>query len=269
MKLLNRIRHHWRLSQIEKELTEEIDHHRTMRGDDQAMGDMDQALRDAAGVWRRPWWRLAWVDGLGRLRYAPRWFARRFWNLPDRAVSFIEALGSVAFIAVLFGWRWLTGTPLTTRGALFLSAFYILCSMLQGMAQGLAGAVLRPKVKPERVFAEDPKAVLELAKLTGYESIQPFNRYRGKWMTLAGEFEGLAESFQGDAIHVSLRIEDGRRINLRFGFDQRERLQALQPGQRIAAIGEIEHESFELGLDNCELVGVEPLRLARRLSFAV
>jgi hypothetical protein len=261
MKLLKRIRHHWRLAQIERELTEEIEHHRAMRSDDQAMGDLDQALREAAGVWRWPWW-----DRLGRLRYAPRWIARRFWNRGE-AASLIEGIGSCMFMAVLFGWRWLTGTPLTTRSAVVLSAFYILCSMLQGAATGLVKAVLGAKAKPERVFVEDPEAVLELAKLTGYESIRPFNRFLGKWMTLVGEFEGRAQSLDGKAIHVSLLLEDGRRLNLRFGLDQRESLEPVQPGQRVTAIGEIDHDHFELRLLNCELARVEPLRPAPRLTL--
>lgn len=261
MKLLTWIRHHWRLAQIERELTEEMEHHRAMSGDDRAMGDMDQALREAAGVWRWPWW-----DRLGRLRSAPRWFARRFWNRGDKADSFIVGLGSCLFTAVLLGWRWLTGTPLTTRSALFLSAFYIFCAMLQGILAGFVKAVLRPKDKPKRVFVTDSEAVLELAKLTGYESIRPFNRYRGKWMTLAGEFDGLAESLDGKAIHVSVRLDDGRQLNLSFERDQKDSLQPPQPGQRITAIGEIEQVSFELRTQHCELVRVEPLRAAPRLT---
>lgn len=267
MKLLNRLRHIWRLAQIEKELTEEIEHHRAMSGG-QDMGDMEQALREAAGVWRWPWW-----DRLGRLRAAPRWFARRYWNLPDRAASFVEGLGSTAFLAVLFGWKWLTGTPLTTRGALWLGALYLFGSVLQGVVSGLLKGALRAKVKSKREFVKNPEAVLELAKLTGYESIQPFNRYRGKWMTVTGEFEGFTESFEGDAIHASLRLEDGRRLILCFGLDQRESLEPLQPGQRITAIGEIERAylqraCFELRPQHCELVRVEPLRLTPRLTLA-
>ncbi len=262
MKLLNRILHLGRLQQIEKELTEEMDLHRGMSGDP-AMGDIDRALREATGVWRWPWW-----DRLGRLRSAPRWFVRRFWKLPDRAVSFIEGLGSVAFMAVLFGWRWLTGKPLTTRGALWLAAFYIFWSLLQAVVSGCVRGVLAAKVETQRKFVKDPEAVLELAKLTGYESIQPLNRYRGKWMTISGEYEGFTESFERDVIHASVRLEDGRRLILRFNRDQRESLEPLQPGQRITAIGEIEQVRFELRPQNCELVRVEPLRPAPRLTLA-
>ena len=267
MKLVKRIRHFWRLSQIERELTEEIDHHRSISGD-QAMGDIDQALREATAVWRWRWW-----DRLGHLRFALRWIVRKFWNRPDKALSFIEELGSLAFAAVLFGWRWLTGTQLTFRTGLLLGTLWVFLAMIQGFITGVARTLLGEKVKSKREFVKDPDGVLQLARLTGYESIRPFNRYRGKWMTVAGEFEGFTESFERNALHVSVRLEDGRRLVLRFDRDQREAFDPVRSGQRITAIGEIEQAYvqrayFELQPQHCELVRVEPLRLTSRLTLA-
>ena len=58
-----------------------------------------------------------------------------------------------------------------------------------------------------------------------------------------------------------------RRLNLSFDRSARDSLQTIQPGQRITAIGEIERVSFQLRPQHCELVRVEPLRAAPRLTL--
>jgi len=120
----------------------------------------------------------------------------------------------------------------------------------------------------ERAFVEDPEALLELAKLSGYDAIRRFAPYLGKWMKISGTYEGIAKSLLRDSIHLSLLLHDGRRINLRFAFDREEELRGLQIGQRITAICQIQHLNFTLKPENCELVRTEPLRRVGRGMFA-
>ena len=68
MKLLNRMRHIWRLAQIERELTEEIEFHRQMSGDPAALGNITRAREDARAVWIWPWVEGVWQDAAYALR---------------------------------------------------------------------------------------------------------------------------------------------------------------------------------------------------------
>jgi hypothetical protein len=115
----------------------------------------------------------------------------------------------------------------------------------------------------------DAEVVLELARLSGYEAAKRFTPYLGKWMTISGRYEGIAESLQRDSIHLSLVMPDGRRVNLRFGLDRGEQLRELQEGQRITAICQIQQgRDFVFTPVNCELVRAEPLCRAERSSLA-
>jgi hypothetical protein len=42
-----------------------------------------------------------------------------------------------------------------------------------------------------------------------------------KWIAVSGRFEGIAEPLPGDAVHLSLVRESGRRIHLRFSIESR------------------------------------------------
>ena len=81
-------------------------------------------------------------------------------------------------------------------------------------------------------------------------------------MTISGRFEGIAESLQKDAIHLSLLLNDGRRVNLKYDCEHGDQLRELREGQRITAIGRIQHSYFTFTLEDCELVRAERLRLA-------
>jgi hypothetical protein len=167
-------------------------------------------------------------------------------------------------VTILLGWPFLTGNPLTLRTELTLVVFYSLIEGTLRVERGSEDEARRSK----RVFVEDSEAVLQLAKLTGFESIGPFNPYREKWMWITGEFEGATESLQHDAIHASILLEDGRRLNLRFPMTSRERVARLKEGQRITAIGQIPLYGPTFRPENCELICVEPARPARRFSLA-
>jgi hypothetical protein len=266
MKLLRKLSYLLHRLQIDAELTEEIEHHREMSGDRRAMGNMDQAFRDSRAVWAWPW--------PGRVR---AW--HRLWRGPWRAVascgrrllaiakprfSSINWAATVVFAMVLLGWPFLTGTPLTERTEITLIVFYTIIEGTRPAERESEDKLPRSK----RVFVEDSEAVLQLARLTGFESIGPFNPYREKWMWITGEFEGAAESLQHDAIHASVLLEDGRRLNLRFPMASRERLAQLKAGRRITAIGQIPLYGPAFRPENCELVRAEPLRPVPRLTLA-
>jgi hypothetical protein len=187
----------------------------------------------------------------------------------------LRDLDLLVFLGIAVGWERMTGAPLTLRAAGILVGGYVILRLLYRLGislkayrDSLVEIAASEKEKRLRVFVEDPEVVLELAKLTGYEALRRFTPYLGKWMMISGRFDGATESLQGDAIHLSLILNDGRRINLRFAMDCREQLIRLREGQRITAIGEIEYIAFTFSPQNCELVRVEPIHHAERYALA-
>lgn len=174
--------------------------------------------------------------------------------------SFKHNADFLALVLVLEFWPVLTNTPLSLRTALTLAGLFVvyrLSSMLIVESQKRAEAE-----EEKREFVADSETVLKVAKLTGYDGIRRLTPYRGKWMTISGRFEGLAESLQNDAIHLSVLLNDGRRINLRFAAEYEVRLRSLREGQQFTAIGRIPRFGTEFSPENCELIRVEPVRLA-------
>jgi hypothetical protein len=182
---------------------------------------------------------------------------RLFWR------SLLKDLDLIVVALVVVNWQFLTGTPLSWRGALIVAGLCVLFR-LKGVVQDvLAEPSVAPPVEEEkRVFVDEPEVVLGLARLKGYEGVRRFSPYIGKWMTISGRIEGIAESLQKDAVHLSVLVDDGRRVNLRFSLEHSERLRGLQQGQRITAVGRIQHRNFTFTLEECELVRAERVRLA-------
>jgi hypothetical protein len=181
----------------------------------------------------------------------------------------------LVILAVIEGWERVTGAPFTVRTAVSLLGCYLILRLLY--AVGIAFEAYRERIieiaasekeKRLRVFVEDPEVVLELAKHTGYDALRRFTPYLGKWMMIAGRADGIAESLQHDSIHLSVLLNDGRRINLRFAVDHREQLLRLKEGQQITAIGKIQQRSFTFMPEDCELVRVEPIRRVERFTLA-
>jgi hypothetical protein len=86
-------------------------------------------------------------------------------------------------------------------------------------------------------------------------------RYADKWIAVAGNYEGSAESLLRDSLHVSLLLADGRRVNVQFARDHAESIRQLRPGQRITVISPC-CLGPGLVLRNAELAHTEPLRRA-------
>jgi hypothetical protein len=180
-------------------------------------------------------------------------------------------LEAAVFAGVLGAWESLTRTPLSLRTALTLAGLYGALRLLREMQNAfeeVEAETAAPEQGKQRVFVDDPEAVLELAKLSGYEAIRRFTPYLGKWMTISGSYEGIAESFSRDCIHLTLVLNDGRRVNLKFGLVQGERLRELKEGQRISAICQIQHVGLIFTPENCEVVRAEPLCRAGRRKLA-
>lgn len=158
----------------------------------------------------------------------------------------------IPFLIVLESWTLLTGTPLTVRTSLVLAGLYVVLTV--------RGTAETNSPKPaERLFVP-AEAVLEVARLTGYELLSRMTPYLGKWIVISGRFDGSAESLRRDAIHLSLLLDDGRRINLRFSTDRAEDLRTLRTGQRIAVIGQIQFSGLTVMPENCELLSSEAVR---------
>jgi hypothetical protein len=133
---------------------------------------------------------------------------------------------------------------------------------LRAHAAESALAAEKKKSSPKRVFVENADALLERYGHTGTlaEKLLPL----GKWIQVSGSFEGAADSLVGDATFLSLILENGRRIQLRFPGDPGDSLRLLREGQQITAACQIQH-GYGAGvyiLDNCELIRAEPFRSA-------
>jgi hypothetical protein len=190
-----------------------------------------------------------------------------------RSHLLFAALEGGIFGAVLGGWRFFTKTPLTDRTAWTVVGFWVVLNLVaafrKGYSESQAADVRDAGPKQEkRAFVDDSEAILELAKLRGLDAVKQFTPYLGKWMTISGTLEGIAESLRRDAIHLTLVLADSRRINLRFAPEHGEQLRELKAGQRITAICRIQHLGFVFTPENCELIRVEPLKRADRPTLA-
>jgi len=119
--------------------------------------------------------------------------------------------------------------------------------------------------KPEaakRVYAIEPEVLLAHLRDSRLLSWMELVRYLEEWLTLAGAVEGVAESLVGDAIYLTLILERGQRVNLRFAPDDREQIEKLRVGQGVTVVGQIKPAFPKFALENCELLRVAPARAA-------
>ena len=161
----------------------------------------------------------------------------------------------LVYLVSVASWQFLTNTPLTLRVVFTLAGVSAIAGFLGYLSGRIESVPDSPAPEQEkRVFVDDPGAVLEIAKLTGYEAIRRFAPYLGKWMTISGIYEGTARSLGQDSIHVSILLKDSRRLNLRFGVDREDEIRGLRAGQRIAAICRIQQFNLAFVPDQCELL---------------
>jgi hypothetical protein len=134
--------------------------------------------------------------------------------------------------------------------------------LLRAASAETALAAEKKKSRPVRIFAEDTEALLERYGHTGTLAEKLLTPYLDKWIPVSGSFEGATDSLAGDATFISLILENGRRIQLRFPGDRGHALRLLREGQQVTAACQIQH-GYGTGifvLDNCELIRSEPFR---------
>jgi|HubBroStandDraft_6_1064221.scaffolds.fasta_scaffold132916_2 hypothetical protein len=177
--------------------------------------------------------------------------------------SLLKNADSLVISIALVSWQFLTRTPPNSRTTATLLGIYVLLRMADAgrrICEHASTVKTAPERETKRVFVGDPEAILELAKLRGYDAAGRVAPYLGKWITISGTYEALAESLRRDSIHLSLLLKDGGRINLQFAVDRGERLRELQEGQRITTICQIQQGyGFSFMPVNCELVRADPL----------
>lgn len=177
----------------------------------------------------------------------------------------------VVWCAVLL-WEALTKRPLPveTKWPLYFGAFVVVSffnwrkEMLRARTAEVDLAAERKKGSPIRIFAVHPESLLERYAHRGVRAERLLAPYLDKWIRVSGRFEGTADSLLGDAIFMSLVLENDQRIQLSFSTERRERIRLLRAGEQVVAVCQILHGYgagvFTLG--NCELVSAEQTRPA-------
>jgi hypothetical protein len=169
---------------------------------------------------------------------------------------------SVYGIAVL-SWQFLTKTPLAIPIVLSFAGLRVAIDLLARCSAIFQAASAASETEPEkREFVDNPKAVLDAAKLTGYDAVRGLSPYLGKWMAISGIFDGTARAFGENSIHVSILLDDRRPINLRFGATKEDQFLGLRVGQRITAIGKIQQKNLIFVPEECEIVRAAALPIA-------
>jgi hypothetical protein len=169
-------------------------------------------------------------------------------------------------------WEAFAGKPLSVaiKWSSYLGAFVAISfwnwrrQLLRARAAEAALATEKKELTPARTFTQNPEVLLERYGQTGILSERLLIPYLDKWIQVSGSFEGAADSLIGDATFMSLILENGRRIRLRFLGACSYPLRPLREGQQITAVCRIQH-GYGAGifvLDNSELLRTEPSRPA-------
>jgi hypothetical protein len=197
------------------------------------------------------------------------WLLEALFSVLKFLLGYTELLAIWAGIQV---WDAFTGRPLSTetRWSLYIGALAAVSfwnwrrEVQRADAAEAALAADGKKTKQVRVFAEEPEALLDRYAHKGMLADKLLVPYLDKWMTVSGRFEGIAESLLGNAIHLSLILQTGARIHLRFPAEARDRLRLVREGQQVTAVCQIQH-GYGPGvfvLENSELTHVKPPRPA-------
>jgi hypothetical protein len=197
-------------------------------------------------------------------------------GLLDFVVTALQFLVSYTDLLIVWSclllWEAFAGKPLSfeIKRSSYLGAFIAISfwnwrkQLLRARAAEAALAAGKKKLTPARAFVQNPEALLERYGRTGTLSERLLIPYLDKWIQISGSFEGAADSLVGDATFISLILQNGRRIQLRFPGDRGCPVRLLRAGQQITAGCQIQH-GYGAGifvLDNCELIRTEACRPA-------
>jgi len=197
-------------------------------------------------------------------------------TVPGSLVSMLEfVLKCTDVPAVWRGvlvWEAVTRKPLPAevKRALYFGAFASASFSVwrkERLRAGTAEAALAAEKKnptPARVFAGSPAGLLDRNIEPGMRAEKLLVPYLNRWIWVSGRFEGTADSLAGDAVFVSLILDDGRRRQLCFSAGHRDGLRRLREGQQVTAMCQIRH-GYGAGvfpLENCEPMSEPYARLA-------
>jgi hypothetical protein len=185
----------------------------------------------------------------------------------DLLLFILGYTGLLSVYAGVWVWQSLTKVPLSSQQKwMIFGAAFLLETFDNWRKQVRKTEAAEARTKPEppkqREFVADPQSLLERFGDTGMLADKLLIPDLDKWITVTGRFEGVAESLTHDALHLSLTLECGRRIHLRFALESGERLEALREGQQITAMCQVQrgHGLGVYTLDRCELIRVQPQR---------
>ena len=169
-------------------------------------------------------------------------------------------------------WEALTKRPLPVerKWPLYFGAFVVLSffnsreEVLRARSAEADLAAAKKRRSPIRTFAEHPESLLERYADRGDRAEKLLAPYLDKWIRVSGRFEGTADSLLGDAIFISLVLENDQRIQLSFSTERRDRIRLLRVGEQVVAVCQILHGygAGVFALWNCELVSAEQTRPA-------
>jgi hypothetical protein len=145
-------------------------------------------------------------------------------------------------------------------GGAFLAISFRNWHRANSRARDAERAAAKKQEAAKRVYAGEPEALLAHLRDPRRFSEIELTCYLEEWLMLSGIVEGVAESLVGDAIYLTLILERGQRINLRFAADDRKQIEKLRVGQVVTAAGQIRGAFPKFTLENCELLRVAPVR---------
>ncbi len=175
----------------------------------------------------------------------------------------LEYSGPAALWAGILAWQRFGGRPLPQEltwallfGSFAATSFSAWRKQLLRAREAEAALAAQNGVSPPiRKFLDKPEALLQRYTHTGVLAERLLVPYLDRWIRVHGRLEGTADSLSGDAIFLSLVQENGRRIQLRFPADARERLRLLRQGEPVSAECQVRHGYGEgvFTLENCVL----------------
>jgi hypothetical protein len=123
-------------------------------------------------------------------------------------------------------------------------------------AEAATKAAAEKSEPPARSFAQWPEALLAQLRDPKTLTAMQVVPYYDKWITIAGRVDCNACGF------VTLILDRGQRVNIRFDAGQESKLQDARKGQYLTAICQIRpaYSHSRVALENGEVVQLAPYR---------
>lgn len=140
--------------------------------------------------------------------------------------------------AGIFVYEWIAKKPVdtVTQWAICAGAFVAISFWNWQKAVSRAEVAEEKREESKRVYADKPGELIAHLSDPSLLTRMQLIPYMDTWIPVEGVVEDRANSLTGDAIHVTLRLERGRRVNLQFDMRERDQLRGVRPGQYLSAI---------------------------------